>query len=73
MSWDHVFEPDRAAREALASYGAQDAELVNALLPVYVAWVTASMLTALPRRPGLADAIDARVSWLSQRALRFGR
>jgi hypothetical protein len=41
--------------------------LVHLRPPAYVGWVTASMLTALPRRPELADAIEARVHWLSQR------
>jgi hypothetical protein len=36
-------------------------------LPAYVGWVTASMLFALPRRPELANAIEARVRWLSRR------
>jgi Ser/Thr protein kinase RdoA (MazF antagonist) len=67
MSRDRIFGPYPPAREALAAYGTHDAELVNALLPVYVAWVSASMLTALPRRPELAGAIEARVRWLSQR------
>jgi hypothetical protein len=53
----------RPAREALAAYGAHHGELVNALLPVYVGWATASMLTALARRPKLAQPIDARVRW----------
>jgi hypothetical protein len=36
------------------------------LLPLYVAWVTASMLIALPRRPQLAEAVDVRLAWLSR-------
>ena len=43
---------------ALAAYGPHDAELLEAMFLLYVAWVTASMLTALPRRPALADAVD---------------
>jgi hypothetical protein len=37
------------------------------MLPIYVVWVTASMLLALPRRPALAAAVDARIRWLSAR------
>jgi hypothetical protein len=33
---------------------------------MYVVWVTASMLTALPRRPELAEAIDVRSRWLAE-------
>jgi hypothetical protein len=53
--------------EALDAYGAHDAALVEAMLPVYIVWVTASMLLALPRRPALRQAIDARLRWLSVR------
>ena len=67
MSRDRIFGPDGPARAALTAYGAHDAEFVDALVAGYVGWVTASMLTALPRRPELADAIEARVRWLSQR------
>jgi Phosphotransferase enzyme family len=53
-----------AARATLNAYGAHDADLLDALLPTYGAWVTASMLIALPRRPELADVIEDRLSWL---------
>jgi hypothetical protein len=52
--------------EALAAYGSHDAALLEDMLPLYVVWVTASMLIALPRRPELAAAVDARLAWLSR-------
>jgi hypothetical protein len=33
-------------------------------VPVYSAWVFASMLTALPRRPELSPMLDERLRWL---------
>jgi Phosphotransferase enzyme family len=44
-----------AARDA---YGPYDAELVDAMFLLYIAWVTASMMIALPRRPALADSVE---------------
>jgi hypothetical protein len=52
------------AREALAAYGEHDAELLEAIVPSYAAWVYTSMLTALPRRPELAPILDERLRWL---------
>jgi Phosphotransferase enzyme family len=52
------------AREALAAYGAHDADLVEALLPVYAAWVYASCLLALPRRPELEPVLEDGLRWL---------
>jgi Ser/Thr protein kinase RdoA (MazF antagonist) len=54
------------ATAALRAYGAHDADLLEALLPLYIAWVTASMLIALPRRPALREAVDARLRWLAR-------
>jgi hypothetical protein len=42
---------DPAARQALAAYGSHDSDLLDELLPVYAAWVYASFLLAIPRRP----------------------
>jgi hypothetical protein len=67
VSHDRVFDDQPEASEALAAYGAHDAELLETMLPVYTAWVAASMLSALPRRPELANGIEARLRWLSQR------
>jgi hypothetical protein len=49
---------------ALAAYGPYDRDLVEEMWPLYVAWVTASMLIALPRRPELKSAIDRRLAQL---------
>jgi hypothetical protein len=55
---------DPAARAALAAYGSHDAELLDALVPVYAAWIYASFLVALPRRPELAPILEDRLRWL---------
>ncbi len=55
---------DPSSREALAAYGEHDAELLEALVPEYAAWVFTSMLTALPRRPELGPMLDERLRWL---------
>ena len=55
---------DPPAREALAAYGSHDADLLDELLPVYSAWVFASFLVALPRRPELAPILAVRLRWL---------
>jgi len=54
-------EEEPAARAALAAYGPHDADLVDALVPVYAAWVYASFLLALPRRPELAPILTDRL------------
>ena len=52
------------ARQALAAYGAHDAKLLRELVPTYAAWVLASMLSALPRRPNLEPVLEERLRWL---------
>jgi Phosphotransferase enzyme family len=42
------------ARDA---YGPYDAELVAAMFRVYIAWIIASMMVAVPRRPELASTV----------------
>ena len=54
------------ARQALSAYGSHDADLVDALVPVYAAWVYASFLIALPRRPDLERVLPERLRWLRQ-------
>jgi hypothetical protein len=61
---DRVFGERGPSTEALAAYGSHDRELLDAMLPLYVAWVTASMMVALPRRPELAEFIEGRLRWL---------
>jgi len=53
-----------SSREALAAYGGHDADLLDALVPVYAAWVYASFLVAVPRRPELAPVVRERLDWL---------
>lgn len=54
---------DRPER-ALAAYGDHDVDLLEAALPVYAAWIAASWLTALPRRPGLAEQVERQLAFL---------
>ena len=60
---DHT-HGDPSWHNALGAYGDHDPELLEALVPVYAAWVFTSMLTALPRRPELGPMLDERLSWL---------
>lgn len=55
------------SRAALAAYGEHDEALLDAMLPLYTAWVTLSMLVALPRRPELVPTVETRLDWLAQR------
>lgn len=57
---------DPPALQALAAYGSHDAELVDALIPVYAAWVYASFMLALPRRPELEAVLGERLRWLRE-------
>lgn len=61
---DRIHGDDPRARAALASYGPHDEALLNEVLPLYMAWIVASMLTALPRRPELQEVVDTRLAWL---------
>jgi hypothetical protein len=55
---------DPRARAALRAYGEHDEELLDALLPVYAAWVYSSLLVSLPRRPERASIMADRLRWL---------
>ncbi len=57
---------DPPARQALAAYGSHDPDLVDALIPIYAAWVYASFMLALPRRPELEEVLGERLRWLRQ-------
>jgi hypothetical protein len=59
---------DPPARDALAAYGSHDADLLDELIPVYAAWVYASFLVAIPRRPELRPILDEQLRWLRQLA-----
>lgn len=51
----------------LEAYGPYDHDLLEAMRPFYLAWVTASMMTALPRRPDLAAPVERRLQQLRER------
>jgi hypothetical protein len=53
-----------AENAALNAYGSYDRELVEEMWPHYTAWVTASMMIALQRRPELAEAVELRLRQL---------
>jgi aminoglycoside phosphotransferase (APT) family kinase protein len=55
---------DDASRIALEAYGDHDPNLLEEFLPVYAAWIYASFMVALPRRPELGPVLDQRLSWL---------
>ena len=55
---------DDASRVALEAYGDHDAALLDECLPVYAAWIYASFMIALPRRPELRAVLDQRLGWL---------
>jgi len=57
---------DDASRIALKAYGDHDADLLEQCLPVYAAWIYASFMIALPRRPELGPVLDERLSWLRE-------
>ena len=57
---------DDASRIALEGYGDHDADLLEELLPVYAAWIYASFMVALPRRPELGPVLDERLAWLRE-------
>jgi hypothetical protein len=53
-----------ASTVALAAYGDHDADLLEAALPVYAAWVAASWLAAVTRRAGAAEAVEEQLQFL---------
>jgi len=57
---------DDASRIALGAYGDHDADLLEECLPVYAAWIYASFMVALPRRPELGPVLDERLRWLRE-------
>jgi phosphotransferase family enzyme len=65
---DRMEGGEPAAREALTAYGPHDADLLDQLLPIYAAWIYASFLLALPRRPERAAVLREGLNWLRQGA-----
>ena len=66
---DRSQDPDPAARIAAASYGNYDDGVLEQALPVYAAWVAASFMVAVARRPHAAPALERQLRILR----RFGR
>jgi hypothetical protein len=58
---------DDASRIALEAYGDHDEDLLEECLPVYAAWIYASFMVALPRRPELGPVLAERLDWLRAR------
>jgi hypothetical protein len=50
---------DPEAQSAIAAYGSYDEELLDQALPVYAAWLAASFMVAVTRRPDAAPASNA--------------
>ena len=57
---------DDASRIALEAYGDYDGGLLEEFLPIYAAWIYASFMIALPRRPELRPVLDQRLAWLRE-------
>jgi Ser/Thr protein kinase RdoA (MazF antagonist) len=55
---------DSEARRALAAYGSYDEELLDQAIPVYAAWVAASFMAAITRRPEAAPALERQLRFL---------
>lgn len=55
---------DDASRIAIEAYGDHDVDLLEECLPVYAAWIYASFMIALPRRPELGPVLAERLGWL---------
>lgn len=61
---DRWGETDHRARIALAAYGTYDEDLLEQALPVYAAWIAASFMTAVARRPGAAARLERQMQFL---------
>jgi len=57
---------DDASRIALEAYGDHDAGVLEECLPIYAAWIYASFMVALPRRPELGPVLAERLRWLRE-------
>jgi len=55
---------DDASRVALDAYGDHDMDLLEEFIPVYAAWIYASFMVSLPRRPELGPVLAERLAWL---------
>jgi hypothetical protein len=57
-------ESDPEARLAAVAYGTYDEQLLDQALPVYAAWVAASFMVAVARRPEAAPALERQLRFL---------
>jgi Phosphotransferase enzyme family len=55
---------DPEAQRAIAAYGSYDEELLDQALPVYAAWLAASFMVAVARRPDAALAPERQLQFL---------
>jgi Ser/Thr protein kinase RdoA (MazF antagonist) len=61
---DRSGDSDPEARSAIAAYGSYDEDLLDQALPVYAAWVAASFMVAIARRPDAAPALERQLRFL---------
>jgi hypothetical protein len=61
---DRSGDSDLEARSALAAYGGYDEELLDQALPVYGAWIAASFMAAIARRPEAAPTLERELRFL---------
>jgi Phosphotransferase enzyme family len=61
---DRSGEPDPEARVAAAAYGDCDPDLLEQSIPVYAAWVAASFMAAVGRRPDAPPALERQLEFL---------
>ena len=61
---DRSGDADPEARRALAAYGSYDEELLEQALLAYAAWVAASFMVAVARRPDAAAALERQLRFL---------
>jgi hypothetical protein len=61
---DRSGRSDPAARTAAHAYGDYDEELLDRALPVYAAWVAASFMVAVARRPEFAPSLEQQLRFL---------
>jgi len=55
---------DGKARPALAAYGDYDNDVLEQCVPVYAAWICASLMVAVRERPDEAPELAERLRWL---------
>jgi Ser/Thr protein kinase RdoA (MazF antagonist) len=61
---DRSGQSDPAARTALAAYGPFEEDLLEQALPVYAAWIAASFMAAVDRRPDAAPSLERQLQFL---------